>query len=243
MLIDTHCHIDLYNNPEMILGECEIQGISVISMTNLPSHFEQGFPFFQKNTKCRIALGLHPLYAQNHKSEFNLFLKNIDKTSYIGEVGLDFSLEGINTKSIQIESFEMILQAVTNKKKILSIHSRKAEKEILELLKKYRIKNAIFHWYSGSVKLIDSIIESGYFFSINPRMIKSKNGTNIISKIPLDRLLTESDGPFVQINQKPVNPWDIKEVLNYISTTRQLSYADVERQIQNNFYNLISRIR
>ena len=243
MIIDTHCHIDLYNNPEKILSECESKGISVISMTNLPSHFEQGFPFFQKMARCRIALGFHPLYAQNHKSEFNLFLKNIDKTSYIGEVGLDFSSEGINTKSIQLESFEMILQAVTNKKKILSIHSRKAEKEILELLKQYRIKNAIFHWYSGYVKLIDSIIESGYLFSINPKMIKSKNGMDIISKIPLDRLLTESDGPFIQINQKPIHPWDIKEVLTYISVTRQLSYIDVERQVKNNFYNLIARIK
>jgi TatD DNase family protein len=243
MLIDTHCHIDLYKNPEKILRECELQGISVISMTNLPSHFEQGFPFFQKTTKCRIALGLHPLYAQSHKSEFNLFLKNIDKTSYIGEVGLDFSSEGINTKSIQIESFEMILQTVSNKKKILSIHSRKAEKEILELLKRYKVKNAIFHWYSGSVKLIDSIIESGYFFSINPKMIQSKNGKDIISKIPLDRLLTESDGPFIQVNQRTINPWDIKEVLTYISETRQLSFIDVERQIRNNFFNLISRLK
>lgn len=243
MIIDTHCHIDLYNNPEMILSECEIKGISVISMTNLPSHFEQGFPFFQKTSKCRIALGLHPLYANSHSSEIKGFLKNIDKTSYIGEVGLDFSSEGINTMSIQIESFEMILKIVTNKKKILSIHSRKAEREILELLKKYRIRNAIFHWYSGPVKLIDSIIESGYFFSINPKMIKSKSGIDIISKIPLDRLLTESDGPFIQINQKPINPWDIKEVLSYISATRQLSYVDVERQIKNNFYNLICRLK
>lgn len=243
MIIDTHCHIDLYKNPEKILSECESKGISVISMTNLPSHFERGFPFFQQTRKCRIALGLHPLYAQNHESEFNLFLKNIDKTSYIGEVGLDFSSEGINTKSIQIESFEMILQIVFNKKKILSIHSRKAEKEVLELLKRYRVKNAIFHWYSGSVKLIDSILESGYFFSINPKMILSKKGKDIISKIPLDRLLTESDGPFIQVNQKPINPWDIKEVLSYISETRKVSYFDIERQINVNFLNLIARIK
>jgi len=186
---------------------------------------------------------LHPLYAQYHKSEFNLFLKNIDKTSYIGEIGLDFSSDGISTKSIQIESFEMILQTVSHMKKILSIHSRKAEMEILDLLKKYKIKNAIFHWYTGSVKLIDSIVDSGYFFSINPKMIKSKNGAEIISKIPLDRLLTESDGPFIQINQMPINPWDIKVVLNYISETRQISYVDVEKQIKSNFNNLIGSIK
>lgn len=74
-------------------------------------------------------------------------------------------------------------------------------------------------------------------------MIQSKNGKDIISKIPLDRLLTESDGPFIQVNHKPINPWDIKEVLTYISETRQLSYIDVERQIKNNFFNLIGRLK
>jgi len=74
-------------------------------------------------------------------------------------------------------------------------------------------------------------------------MIQSNNGKDIISKIPLDRLLTESDGPFIQINQRPITPWDIKEVLSYLSTTRKLSYFDVERQIKNNFYNLLVRIK
>lgn len=243
MLIDTHCHIDLYNNPEKILSECEWRGITVISMTNLPSHFEQGYRFFQNSTKCRIALGLHPLYAQKHRSEFSLFLENIERTSYIGEVGLDFSSDGINTKSIQIETFELVLQTVYNKKKILSIHSRNAENEVLELLKKYRIKNAIFHWYTGSEKLIDSIVESGYFFSVNPKMIETYKGVKTISKIPLQRLLTESDGPFIQIKQKQISPWDIKRVLEYISVERHIGYDYVARQIRNNFYSLISNIR
>jgi len=243
MIIDTHCHIDLYNNPEKILNECERFGISVISMTNLPSHFEMGFPFFQQAKKSRISLGLHPLFAENHKSEFDVFLRNIDKTSYIGEIGLDFSSEGIKTKEIQIVSFERILQIVANKKKILSIHSRKAEKRTLELLLKYKIENVVFHWYSGSSQLIKNIIDAGYYFSINPSMINSSNGRTIISKIPIERLLTESDGPFIQINQKTINPWDLIVVLNYIATSRQMSINEVEEQIQKNFYNLIKRIK
>ncbi len=243
MIIDTHCHIDLYSNPEKILNDCEKLGIIVISMTNLPSHFELGHDFFLQTKKTRIALGLHPLYAEKHKEEFPLFLKYLDKTSYIGEVGLDFSPEGIKSKEIQIDSFEKVLLNVTDKKKILSIHSRKAENEVLQLLMKYNIENAIFHWYSGSLQLINEIVDSGYYFSINPSMIKSNNGRKIISRIPFERLLTESDGPFVQVNQRAANPWDIKEVLNYISISRQVSFTEVEEQVKTNFYKLISRIK
>ncbi|MDR6564224.1 MULTISPECIES: Qat anti-phage system TatD family nuclease QatD [unclassified Arcicella] len=243
MIIDTHCHIDLYDNPEKILSECERIGISVIAMTNLPSHFEVGYPFLRMAKKTRISLGLHPLLAENHKSEFNSFLRNLDKTSYIGEVGLDFSREGIRTKEIQIDSFEKVLQNVSNKKKILSIHSRRAEKEVLELLVKYKISNAVFHWYSGPIHLINKIIDAGYYFSINPSMIDSANGRTIISKIPIDKMLTESDGPFVKFNQKTVHPWDLTVVLNYISTSKQLNVNEVEMHIQTNFYNLISRIK
>lgn len=243
MIIDTHCHIDLHDNPETLLRECESKGIRVIAMTNLPSHFEMGFPFFRQSKNIRISLGLHPLLADKHNFEFNIFLKNVDKTSFIGEVGLDFSNEGIKSKEVQLNSFEKILQIISIKKKILSIHSRRAEKEALELLIKYNIKNVIFHWYSGSTSLLNKILDEGYYFSINPSMINSPNGQSIISKIPIDRILTESDAPFVKYNAQIVRPWDLKIVLNYIAETRSINVIEVEKQIQSNFYEMIDKIR
>ncbi|MEN9303970.1 MAG: Deoxyribonuclease TatD [Bacteroidota bacterium] len=243
MIIDTHCHIDLYSNPYSILKECESKGITVISMTNLPSHFELGFPHFHSLKKIRIALGMHPLMADSHNQEFEKFIKNINNTSYIGEVGLDFSNEGIGTKDIQIETFTKILKLVSGQNKILSIHSRKAEKEVLTLLRKCKISNAIFHWYSGPTLLINEIVESGYYFSINPSMINSKNGQNIISKIPLENILTESDGPFIQLGNKVIKPWDVSEVINFISATKKIKKNEVELLVRNNFLNLIAKIK
>jgi TatD DNase family protein len=243
MIIDTHCHIDLFENPKMVLKLCEQKGISVISMTNLPSHFEMGYFYFQSLKKIRLALGMHPLMADSHKQEFDLFLKNINRTSYIGEVGLDFSKEGIYTKDIQIDTFSKILKVVSGQKKILSIHSRKAEKEVLDLLIKNNIKSAIFHWYSGSVSLLYKILDAGYYFSINPAMANSNNGQTIISKIPMNKILTESDGPFTQFNNNIVHPWDLKIVLDYISITRQIDVKEVENQVQSNFIQLIDKIR
>ncbi|MBS5908911.1 MULTISPECIES: Qat anti-phage system TatD family nuclease QatD [Dysgonomonas] len=243
MIIDTHCHIDLYPNPRKVLQDSVIANITVLAMTNLPSHFEMGYPYFQSLKKIRLALGMHPLMADLHAKEFDLFLKNISRTSYIGEIGLDFSKEGISTKDIQIETFSKILQIVSEQKKILSIHSRKAEKEVLDLLVKNNIQFAIFHWYSGGLNLIDSIVEAGYFFSINPAMVKSMSGRKIISKIPKHYILTETDGPFVEVRNFPLKPGEISSVINYLAQEWNITNCEVENTISSNFLRLISHLK
>lgn len=242
-MLDTHCHIDLYTNPKVILDICENKGITVFSMTNLPSHFEMGLPFFQSKKYVRMALGMHPLFAALHKNEFSKFELYLSKTSYIGEIGLDFSKEGYETKDIQLASFNRILNLVFDKKKILSLHSRKAEKEVLELLTQYKIKNAIFHWYSGGLNLIENISDSGYYFSINPAMIKSISGRKIISKIPKENVLTETDGPFVSKGNVPLLPGEIEEVIAYLSNVWDMTYEETQRLIMKNFKRLLNTLK
>lgn len=243
MIIDTHCHIDLYPNPRKVLQDCVKADITVLAMTNLPSYFEMGYVHFQSLKKIRLALGMHPLMANSHKKEFNLFLKNLNKTSYIGEVGLDFSQEGISTKEIQIDTFTKILNVISGQKKILSIHSRRAEKEVLIHLMENKIQFAIFHWYSGPLNLIDKIVQAGFYFSINPAMIKSENGKKIISKIPLDRVLTESDGPFIEVEKRTIFPSDVTLVLLYFAKIHMMTPLEVERKIYSNFKNLLLGVK
>ncbi|MBK9477686.1 MAG: TatD family hydrolase [Bacteroidetes bacterium] len=242
-MIDTHCHIDLYSNPLEVALECEQLGITTIGVTNLPSHFEMGYKHLLSFTKVRLALGMHPLYAESHVKEFPGFVRNISKTSYIGEIGLDFSKEGISTKDIQTETFKKILNELNGKKKILSIHSRKAEKEVLFYLSNFKIQTAIFHWYTGPVSLINKIIEAGYYFSINPAMVKSKSGKEIIKKIPLEYLLTESDGPFIEHNGKQIKPHNIVLVQKYLSEALSISPQEIETIISNNFKRIVNSIR
>jgi len=242
-MIDTHCHVDMYSNPMEIVSESEKSGIITIGMTNLPSHFKMGHPHLKGYKKTRLALGMHPLMAENHPAEFPLFYECLNKTSYIGEVGLDFSREGIETKDQQINSFKKILEAVGDKPKILSIHSRRAEKEVLQLLKDYKIRNAIFHWYSGGLKLIDQIVDAGYYLSVNPAMVRSESGKKIIQRIPKEFILTESDGPFIEINNRPVKPKDIETVLIHLSTMFNSGVSEVNDLITKNFEKLISQIK
>lgn len=242
-MLDTHCHIDLYPKPELILNECDRNGFPILSMTNLPSHFEKGFPFFQNRSKVRQALGMHPLHAAHHKKEFPKFISNLGKTSYIGEVGLDFSKDGIHTKDTQLQTFESILNIITAQKKLLSIHSRLAERQVLDLLKKYKIKNAIFHWYSGSVNLIDEIVEHGYYFSINPAMTKSISGKKIISKIPRNFILTETDGPFISENDLPIRPGQVQTVIKYLANEWNINEGYVAQIVVSNFNSLLAQIK
>lgn len=228
MIIDTHCHFDMMPDPEAYISAKEKVGDIVIGMTNLPSHFKMGFPHVKRYKHIRLALGLHPLLASENKNELPLFNCLLDQTSYIGEIGLDFSKEGLSTKEDQISTLRKLLEKLEGRKKIISVHSRKAEKELFDLLCEYNINNVIFHWYSGPIDLIPSIISKGYYFSINEAMTISKNGPTIIKEIPRSRILTESDAPFN-------NKVDIKEA--------QINMQITENEVKNNFMELLSKIK
>jgi TatD DNase family protein len=239
-MIDTHCHIDLYTNPLKILNDCEKEGIITIGMTNLPSHFEMGYPHVQPFRMVRLALGMHPLYAEHHENQFNSFLLNLSKTSYIGEIGLDFSREGLSTKEIQLSSFRKILKEVSGMDKLLSIHSRRAEKEVLNLLVENGIQNAIFHWFSGPPNMIQEIANLGYYFSVNTAMIQSSAGREIIQRIPKSRILPESDGPFIQVKKRTVEPRDTFLIYQYLSNLWDIQLDETEKIVLQNFRKLTS---
>lgn len=229
-MIDTHCHFDMLPNPETYIRQREWQGDIVIGMTNAPSHFQMGYQHVLPFKHIRLALGFHPLLAHELQEELPLFKRLIDRTSYIGEIGLDFSREGIASKEIQINSFDRILTMLEGKNKILSVHSRNAEYSVLSMLKKHHIKNVIFHWYTGNMELVPEILKEGYYFSINEAMSTTNKGKNLISKLPLERILTETDAPF---NRK----------VNLANTCDYLAAVGCDMDmIKSNFSSLISQI-
>ena len=109
----------------------------------------------------------------------------------------------------------------------MSVHSRKAENEVLDILKKHSVKNVIFHWYTGPLGLIEDIVNAGYYFSINEAMTKTISGKKIIDKIPQNRILTETDFPY---NKQST-------ITNAI-----LNCGLTEVLVQSNFKNLIKSI-
>lgn len=228
MLIDTHCHFDMMPDPVMYIDKAEKKGDIVLGMTILPSHFQMGFPHIKDYRNIRLALGYHPQIVTVAKNELQLFDQQLDQTSYIGEIGLDFSHEFVSYKNKQLSVLRHILSSLKGKNKIVSVHSRGAEKELLELLAEYEINNVIFHWYTGSIKFIPAILDRGYYFSINEAMTLSASGKKTIAAIPKNRILTESDAPF---NKK----CSIEKVLQYTGMT--------ESDVYSNFRTLLQKIR
>lgn len=232
---DSHCHIDLYPDPYEVAISTERQRITTIAVTNLPSAYYAAKPHMRQFRYLRLAVGLHPLLVQNHTAkEKDLFRQAFSETHYVGEVGLDFSKQG-TSKEQQVESLKFVLSHLQQEPRFVTIHSRRAESVVLQLLDDYGIQPVIFHWYSGPLKLLHNIIESGHYFSVNAAMIHSKNGQRIVARIPKERLLTESDGPFVKVNNHLIAPRNVMLVSEYLVDHWDSSCDIVIKQLDCNF--------
>lgn len=240
MLIDTHCHLDRYPHPDRIAREAEKAGVVIIAMTNLPSHFQQGRYHASHLRNVRMSLGLHPMLAPHSELELRLFSDMLSTTTFIGEVGLDFSKEGTKTEEAQRETFDFVLRQVRGKGKILSIHSRKAELAVLEALRKHEVGPAIFHWFTGDSTTLQNVISAGYFISINGAMLENEKGRSQIRSLPHSQVLFETDGPFAKLASKPARPKDIPIVVERLAELWDLSSSDVVRQASENFRRLLN---
>ena len=227
MIIDTHCHYDIMPAPEKYIQDVEQRGDYVIGMTNLPRRFVIGREFVSSYRHVRLALGFHPQLVFDNLNQLTVFKENIDNTSYIGEIGLDFSKEFVGSKEVQIKTLDCILSCLENKRKIISVHSRCAEVETLSLLRDHNIQNVVFHWYSGNPELVPDILECGYYFSINEAMTRSISGKRIIERIPQNRILTESDAPY---NTRS----NIKNALSDMGISEQV--------VESNFKTLLKKL-
>lgn len=241
-LLDTHMHFDLMDVERYaLLEQLERENIYTIAVTNLPELYikYKNQINWDKYKYCRLALGFHPELVVQHCNQIDNFIKMLPNSRYIGEVGLDFSNNDLLQKKIQIEIFQQIINECGKyKNKILSVHSRKAVKETLETMKFFEGK-AIFHWYSGSIKDLEEIIERGYFLSINHQMLKSENGRKIINLIPTEKLLIESDAPFTYGFDKKYSVFFVEKIYNYLSDTRHINIELLSKTIKSNFRNLL----
>lgn len=239
MMLDAHCHIDQFPNPLAVAQECEAGGILVIAVTNLPSHYTAGLEHVRQFRQIKLALGFHPLVVAKHHAELTDFLRLLPQVSIIGEIGLDFSREGIASKAEQIAAFTTIAQALAGTSKFVTLHSRSAEESVLSILTEHKVENAVFHWYSGGLTILAKAVEQGYYFSVNPAMVRSDTGQRIITRIPRDRLLTETDGPYVKIGNRAVRPSDVAVVLDFLAVQWRMPVDEVTATVLENFHRIL----
>lgn len=125
--------------------------------------------------------------------------------------------------------------------KILTIHSLNAVDKVLDLLSVYpKAGTPILHWFLATKKQVNKAIELGCYFSIGPAMLHSERAKKVISWLPKDRFLLETDGPFAKVKRRVLFPSDVIEVVSYLSTQWNTSTDAVQYQLKNNLKMLLS---
>lgn len=241
MLIDTHCHIDQFPSPEDVVRECEKSKLRVVAVTNLPSHFAVAADRLRSHKLVSAALGMHPLFAGEGVRELGAFKRMVPHSNFIGEIGLDFSRQGIASRAIQERVFDEVLSAIQDRPRFITLHSRGAEAAVLEGLRHHGIKGAVFHWFSGSVKVLEDVFAGGHFVSINPAMLSSANGQRVIAQSPRERILVESDGPFAKFQGRVFNPSDVAFVYQDLAARWNVSNERAVDCVKSNFERILQR--
>lgn len=235
-MMDLHCHIDLFKDPEAVISRSEKAGVYVLSVTTTPKAFPQTKRFAKNSRRIQTALGLHPQLAHDRFNELPLFDLMVDETPYVGEIGLDGSTQYREHLPVQKRVFRHILNTCEGSGgRILTIHSRGAATLVLDDIEKYASRSLpILHWFTGSDLELVRAINAGCWFSVGPAMSKTKSGLKRISNIPKDRILLESDGPFTKFEGRPMEPIHTHEAILDIARIWNCSPFDVEKQLRLN---------
>lgn len=200
MYYDAHCHLDLIDNMPEFINQMLSSDLGLFAVGTTPKAYSKEVNFCKKTCNIYVGLGLHPQLVSSGYEDIGLFKTLFEKTHYIGEVGLDFSKEYIRTKHSQIETFSEIIKLCERYgEKVVSIHSLKSVSTVIEILEAYKRQRSnkyIFHWFTGTASQLKKAIEMGCYFSINPRMLKTKKGLEVIRTVPINYMLLETDVPF-----------------------------------------------
>lgn len=124
------------------------------------------------------------------------------------------------------------------------MHSFRAVKMVLDLIEDALPDHPgqfVLHWFTGSKSEARRAADLGCFFSINLAMLSNEKGRDLIASLPLERVLTETDGPFTQVSGRPARPADVATTITSIADLRRLSSQETGVIIRNNLNMLLSR--
>lgn len=236
MLIDIHCHIDMCKRPaaEVVAGNVLV----IANGTNLQSN-KKVLSYAKMFPNVHAALGLYPsdaikLSDKEISETLNFIEKNKDKIVAIGEAGIDFyHITSPKEQKKECEVFKQVIQLANKIKKPLIVHSRKATETALELLKTAKVP-VIMHCFEGNAVLTHEAVERGYFFTIPANFWTRKGFKNAAKRIPIERLLTETDAPFLSPIEGENQPQNVKFAVEKLAEIKGLSREKVEKQIYTN---------
>ena len=250
-MIDSHCHLDhepLSNNLEKVILRSKSIGIEkLLTICTTKKGYDDILKIVQTDPIIYGTFGIHPHESSNDVLEIDEIIQKFnqnEKIIGIGETGLDFYYNN-SKKDDQINSFRKHIEASIDLKVPLIVHSRSAEEETFNIIKSYEKENLkiIMHCFTGSFQFAEKLFKYNTFFSASG-IITFNNSIdlqNTFKKIPLERLLIETDSPFlspVPLRGKKNEPSYIEHTLKKLANLKNISQKELDSVTSNNFNNL-----
>ncbi|MCX5578983.1 Qat anti-phage system TatD family nuclease QatD [Kaistia terrae] len=235
-MIDFHCHLDLYPDPNAVLEGIDARGTYVLAVTTTPKAWRGTRKLVGARKRVRVALGLHPEVVAQRHSEVALLCGLLPEARYVGEIGIDGGPAHRDNMDQQRAVFDRILKAcAAHGGRIMTIHSRGAATLVLDALERQPGAGVpVLHWFSGTTRELKRAIAMGCWFSIGPAMLRSRKGRDLASMMPLNRILTETDAPFARAGDQPLMPWEAYDCLTELGTATGMDARQLARQIKDN---------
>jgi len=241
-LVDFHCHLDLYPDHAEAVARCEREGVFTLAVTTTPKAWPRNQELAAATRHVRAALGLHPQLVAERGHEIALWRELLPRTRYVGEVGLDAGPRFYRSFDRQKEVFaEVLTSCAAASDKILTVHSVRATKIVLDMIEKYLPPprgRVVLHWFTGTAAEIRRAVDLGCYFSVNAEMLANENRAVANRTFPLGRVLTETDGPFTRTAGRPSQPIDVWQAVEGLASLHGLGAAEVGRRIGANLKTL-----
>ena len=252
-MIDSHCHLDqdpLLENLNDVIKRTKNVGITkLLTICTTLDSFEKIKTIIKKDKMIYGTYGIHPHESENDQIKKDTIIKEVkenNKIIGIGETGLDFYYNHAN-KERQIDSFKAHIEASIELNKPIIIHSRDAEKETFDILNSYKSGDLkiLMHCFTGSLEFSKKLLTLGAFFSASG-IITFKNSINLqdtFSSIPSEKLLIETDSPFlapIPMRGKKNEPSFIKYTLEKLSDLKETTEDKMSKITTDNFNKLFN---
>ena len=240
--MDLHCHLDLYPEALKLLPEVNRRNDFTLVVTTSPRAWIATSKVFAGYENIKIAVGLHPEIAERKASELDLLVSSIAKAEFVGEVGLDGSQRFKASLPLQEKIFSAaIAECELQGGRIISLHSRGAATRVLDILERHPEAGfPILHWFSGTISELKRAVALDCWFSVGPAMLAAAKGRDLLNRMPINRVLPETDGPFAAVAGVSLMPWQSQEVLPVLSQTWGITEEEARAQITDNLSRLLA---
>jgi TatD DNase family protein len=243
MLIDAHAHLDKYGPalPAALNEIAQRRIFTIGTAMDVPSYVEMQRIAAQSDLVL-ATFGIHPKRAPDYVCRLKELNSYIEASPALGEIGLDFHwVKDSSLYPPQRQVLEYFLAAAREQKKMVNLHTKGAEKEILDLLERYGIERAIVHWYSGPLDILRHLAQFGAYFTFGVELLLSDNIKTIGAEVPDHLLLTETDNPggLKWLTGAMGMPSVVIEVVQALARLRQISEDEMIVKLNENFLRLI----